>query len=356
MKSMPMPVNRIWSYWKIMNERQRMNIILSVDYEVFMGRNTGTVENTLLIPSQALCDVATRYGIPLVFFVDVGFLLRLREEGRRFPRLMLDHDRVIRHLERIVEGGHELQLHVHPHWEDSCWNGESWSIDTRRYQLHDFDAVEIGEIVRRYTDALRTIAGDDGVFTYRAGGWMIQPFHLIRKALLDSGIYIDSTVFAGGTSGGDVRQFDFSNAPTASHWFFDNDPLLMNPDGEFLEVPIASYQLSPAFFWRFAIAKKLGGAKHRSLGDGCPIRINNADILTKLSRRTNSVVSMDGYKASFLEGAFRRYQLDGKTDFVVMGHPKALSRYSLQKLECFIAGRNASEFVGYEAYRSLLTS
>ena len=331
-----------------------MNIILSVDYEVFFGRNTGTVENTLLEPSQALCDVAARHGVPLVFFVDIGFLLRLREEGQRIPVLMRDHDRVIRQLEQFVSLGHEIQLHVHTHWEDSHWNGESWDIDTRRYRLHDFGDLEINEIIQRYTGALRSVTGDDGVFAFRAGGWVIQPFAQIRKALLDSGVYIDSTVFAGGTSEGDVQQFDFSNAPNASHWFFDNDPLLINPEGEFLEVPIASYRLSPAFYWRFAIAKKLGGSKHRSFGDGCPIRISSTDILKKMSRRTNSVVSMDGYKASFLGDAFRRYELAGKADFVVMGHPKALSRYSLQKLERFIAGRNASEFVGYEAYRSLL--
>jgi len=55
-----------------------MNIVLSTDYEVFFGHSTGTVEKTLLEPSQALCDVAARHGVPLVFFVDIGFLLRLR--------------------------------------------------------------------------------------------------------------------------------------------------------------------------------------------------------------------------------------------------------------------------------------
>jgi len=266
---------------------------------------------------------------------------------------MCDYDRVMRQLEKFVAVGHEIQLHVHTHWEDSHWNGESWDIDTRRYQLHDFGEPEIHEIVQRYTDALRAIAGGDGVFAYRAGGWMIQPFAQIREALLNAGIYIDSTVFVGGTSEDDVHHIDFSDAPSASHWFFDNDPLSINPEGEILEVPIASYHVSPDFYWRFAIAKMFGGPMHWSFGNGVPIRMGHSDLLTKLSQWTNSVVSMDGYKASFLEDALRRYELMGKTDFVVMGHPKALSRYSLQKLERFIAGCNVTEFVGYGAYRSL---
>ena len=80
-----------------------MNIVLSTDYELFFGQSTGTVNSTMLEPSKALCDVAARHGVPLVFFVDIGFLLRLREEARRFPRLMRDHDAVMRQLEQFVE-------------------------------------------------------------------------------------------------------------------------------------------------------------------------------------------------------------------------------------------------------------
>lgn len=335
-------------------DKRPMNIILSADYELFFGVNTGSVANTLLEPSQALCDVAASHGVPLVFFVDIGFLLRLREAGRKFPALMRNHDRIMRQLEQFVAVGHEIQLHIHPHWEDSHWNGESWNIDTRRYQLHDFGEFEISEIVQRYADALRDITGGDGVSAYRAGGWMIQPFLQIREALRDAGIFIDSTIFAGGSSEGDGHFFDFAGAPSASHWFFDNDPLVINPEGDFLEIPIASYRLSPLFYWRFALAKKFGGAMHKSYGNGRAIPMGRAELLRKLTHWTNSVVSMDGYKTSFLEDAFLRYELEGKSDFVVMGHPKALTRYSIQQLEHFIARRKASKFVGYESYHSLL--
>lgn len=339
------------------HDKSTMNIVLSTDYEVFFGKNTGTVDNTLLEPSQALCNIAARHGVPLVFFVDIGFLLRLCEEALRFPYLMRDYDRVMRQLEQFVAAGHELQLHVHPHWEDSSWRGEAWHIDTRRFRLHDFSGHEISGIVQRYTQALRAVAGDDGVFAYRAGGWMIQPFETIKEALHDAGIYIDSTVFSGGTSEGKIKHFDFSGAPSASRWFFDNNPLLNNSDGEFLEIPIANYQVSPTFYWRYAVIKKFGGVKHQAFGKGKPIRMGCSELVRKLSHWTNSEVSMDGYKASFLAAAFRQYELAGKTDFVVIGHPKALTRYSLEQLERFIEGCKANpsnQFVGFSDYRSCL--
>ncbi len=333
-----------------------MKIVLSTDYEVFFGQNTGSVENTLLEPAQALCDIAARHGVPLVFFIDIGFLLRLREEARQVPKLMRDYDRVMRQLEQFVAEGHELQLHIHSHWEDSYWQGDAWHIDTQRYRLHDFSESEIGGIVQRYTEALRAVSGEDGVFAYRAGGWIIQPFEKIKQALRDAGVYIDSTVFPGGASEGGGHYFDFSGAPSASHWFFDDDPLSSNPDGGFLEIPIASYQVPPSFYWRYALTKKFGGAKHQAFGKGKPVPLSRAEKLRKLSHWTNSVVSMDGYKASFLAAAFRQYQLAGKTDFVVIGHPKALTRYSLEQLERFIVSCKANQFVGFGHYRSYFAS
>lgn len=328
-----------------------MRIVLSLDYELFFGRHTGTVEHTLLRPSQALCELAARHGVPLVFFVDVGFLLRLREEGRRSPALMRQHDQVIRQLEQFVSAGHEIQLHAHPHWEDSRWNGESWDIDTRRYRLHDFSKVEVGQILRRYANALRAVTGGDGVFAYRAGGWVIQPFAWIRDGLRDAAICIDSTVFAGGKQVEEARQFDFSAAPAAGRWFFDDDPLVPEPDGEFLEVPITSTRVSPAFYCRRFVATRLRPADHRSYGDGSGMPLSGIDLLSRITRRTSSPASFDGYKASVLVNACRRHEQAGAVDFVVIAHTKLLSRYSLQILEHFILARRRDEFTGYGFYR-----
>ena len=333
-----------------------MNIVLSLDYELFFGSHTGTVERTLLQPSQAIFELAGRHGIPLAFFVDAGFLLRLRKEGHRSPALMHDYDRVMRQLEQLVAAGHEIHLHVHPHWEDSCWNGHSWVIDTRRYRLHDFGVAEMREVATSYADALRAITGGEGVFAYRAGGWVIQPFSRIREAIRAAGIRIDSTVFAGGRSDEASRGFDFSAAPVASHWFFDDDPLVARPDGEFLEVPIASLSVSPDFYWRMAMATRLGSQRHRPIGDGSVMPLSRADLLAKLTRRTVSTVSMDGYKAGLLPEACRRYERAGMADLVVIGHPKMASSYSLQQLERFVLERGAGEFVGYGVYQSLFAN
>ena len=327
-----------------------MRTLITLDYEIFFGPRTGTLSRSLLEPTKALVDVANKHRARCVFFVDAGYILRLREEMRRHRELRGDYDAVCRQVEDLAHDGHEVQLHIHPHWEDSRWTSSGWRMDTSRYALHSFAPHEINDIVSRYTHVLRDIAGPQAAYAYRAGGWVIQPFMKLRRPLAQAGITIDSTVYAGGRSEGAVQPFNFEDAPAKSRWRFDADPLIEVEDGEFLEVPIASQRLHPDFFWRFAMAKKMGGKRHKAFGDGAPIAMEKGDMLRKLFRPTTSVVSIDGYKSSFLKKAADDYRARNLEDFVVIGHPKALSPYSLERLDDFLASGKAGEVSTFAAY------
>lgn len=328
-----------------------MKTLLTFDYEVYFGRRTGTVERCLLEPTEALLDIAERRRAPLAFFVDAGYLLALRREMRHAPALARDHAAVCRQLKRIVRRGHELQLHIHPHWEDARWEEGAWRLDLARYALHAFAPGEIGEIVSRYLAALRDLGGPSAGRAYRAGGWVIQPFDRLRDALRCAGVAIDSTVYPGGHRGGTVQPYDFRAAPARSRWRFESDPLVEDANGAFLEVPIASRRLTPDFFWRLAAARKVGGARHRPFGDGEAIAMDGGDLVARLTAPSTSVVSIDGYKASFLDSAAADYRRRGLEDFVVIGHPKAFTPFSLDRLDQFLARGNAGDLANYATYQ-----
>lgn len=328
-----------------------MNIIVSLDYEIYFGKRSGSIGQSLINPTREIINIAQRNGIVLVFFVDIGYLLRLKQQARQHHGLEADHDIVMRQLDSLVSAGHELQLHVHPHWEDSVWTDDGWKFDMRRYRLHDFSDPEITEIISRYTRALRTIGGDRSAFAFRAGGWCIQPFDRLREPLYNAGVLIDSTVYANGRQDGDGQRYDFTQAPRDSHWRFEHDPLLIDPNGSFLEVPIACYPVTPVFYWKLGIAKKFSKGKHRQMSDGTPLPLSRADLLRKLFLRTASVVSIDGFKASLLPAAFRAYQSRQMSDFVIIGHPKAFTRFSLQIFENFVVSQKMHNFVGFGAYK-----
>ncbi len=329
-----------------------MKISITLDYEIFFGRNLDGVQRTLIEPAQALADVAQRQGVPLVFFVDATWLLRLREEARRHPALQTDHDLVMRQLAGFAAAGHELQLHVHPHWIDSHWDGQAWAFDLRRYRLHDFEADELSAIVADCTALLRDLAGAAPVSAYRAGGWCIQPFDRLRGALAAAGIRIDSTVYPGGLQRGPGPQHDFAAAPDCSRWFFEHDPLVADPRGSFLEVPIASHPMSPLFYWQMAAARLVRQPAQRTFGRGAPIPLGRGDLLRRLAGRTWSVVSIDGLKSRLLDAALKRYRRLGREDFVILGHPKAFTPDSLRDVEAFIAAQRGEAFVGLDHYLS----
>ncbi|WP_205529553.1 polysaccharide deacetylase family protein [Taibaiella koreensis] len=319
-------------------------LFLTLDYELFFGTRTGSVARCLIEPTEALLRITDAHDLKIVFFVDAGYLVALKRQMGDCPALQQDYETVTAHLRALSAGGHDIQLHIHPHWEDSFYDTarQQWDIDISRYKLADFDEVQIDDIVRRYKAELEHISGKE-VFAYRAGGWCIQPFHKLSKAFRKHGIWLDSTVFYNGNADSEAHAFDFKGAPEKTVWQFDQDPVVAQQGGFFTEVPIAAYKVTPLFFARFALAKKKGGAQHKAFGDGRSIAQSRSWIIKKFLGASYSVVSIDGYKSSYLARAYRQWRT-GKDNlnFVIIGHPKAFTPYSLTKFKQFLEAYRAT--------------
>ncbi len=330
-----------------------VKLILGLDYELFFGEKTGSVEHCLIRPIDALLAVLDRYGVRLTLFVDAGFLLRLKREAARHPGLGREYTRISRQLSDLKALGHDVQLHIHPHWEDCAFDGEKWRIDARRYRLQDFSEAEINRIVTAYKAELMEHVGDT-VFAYRAGGWCIQPFERIGPALQAAGVWLDSTLYQNGISRDTLRWFDFSGMPEKSTWRFATDPLVEDDAGTFVEVPISAVTVMPPFFWKMIVQKKLGGAAHRAFGDGAAMQADGGYYLRLLLLSSSSVASIDGAKAALLERAFRQLPAGAAPRiFNVIGHPKSLTPYSLRELDRFLARHRELESITFQDLKSL---
>ena len=313
-----------------------MKTLLTLDYELFFGARTGTPQTSMIGATDRLLSVLDEFQAKAVFFVDASYLLRLREYAHLFPDLKKDHRELVRHIRMLEAQGHQIQLHIHPHWADSYFNGRNWQLNTQRYRLADWRQEEVLQLVSRATDELNRHLLNR-VFVFRAGGWCIQPFGRVRQALLENGVHVDSTVFRGGRCHSSSHCFDFSEAPQLTSWQFDEDPCKRSAKGVFTEVPISSVRVSPAFFWRLALNKLFGSKRlHRSFGDGAPMKNSRADILRMLTQNSFSVVSVDGYKSALLQEAYQIAAREGRGYFVAMGHPKSLSEFSLNNLRSWL--------------------
>lgn len=315
-----------------------MNIILTLDYELFFGDETGSVSKAMVGATEKLLEVLNAYNIKAVFFVDVGFLKQLNHYRSMHSNLEEDYKSICRQLKQLSQEGHDLQLHVHPHWEDSTYENGKWQIYANRYKLSDWPEEKVIDIVTEYKELLEQFTDNTPVFAYRAGGFCIHPFNKIKSALKKNGIWLDSSVFEGGYNKSETHFFDFRDIPTHSYWNFEETPLEEDKNGSFLELPISSYKASPFFYWKLALTRIWGKKKHESLGKGNSLPASKKWLLKKLLFTSYLCASIDGYKSSYLKSAFNKQegQHGSNGTFVILGHPKALSLYSLNELKSFI--------------------
>lgn len=284
----------------------------------------------MLEPTQALFELAEGKDVRYTFFVDVGYFV----QAERVPELAEEVERAKQQVKEMVSRGHDVQLHIHPHWEISTWREGTWHFRTREgYKLSDFPDEQRAAIVRKYKAYLESLIGRK-VEAFRAGGWCIQPFSGLRDVFLEEGIKIDSTVIPGDYLQTDTYAVDFREAPRASIYRFDSD-VLVEEDGPFTEYPIGSLRYSPLFFWRLYVLGRLFPAKHKMVGDGLFLSQGGRKkhVLTSY---TSGHVSSDGYFAGKLEAALDKYENLKFEELVVIGHPKGNTQYSIKKMQAFI--------------------
>lgn len=310
-----------------------MQIHVSFDYELFFGAASGSAQKCLLEPTERLMAMAKQQAVSFIFFVDAGYLYRLKAY-QHIDACQRDYIAVSEQLRRLASARHEIALHIHPHWEDCRFEDGVWKIDTRRYKLADFSEAEIGEIVTKYHKVLQDILGKP-CYSYRAGGWCIQPFEPIGKALSDNGITTDSTVYYKGFHASAAHAYDFRAAPNDAEWRFVADPCKPVSKGAFLEVPVTYDRIPPFFYWQLYWKMRSEPALYRPVGDGRWLA-DRKRVYRHFYTPTHHFACADGYFASRLKGILKRSEREERMRLMILSHPKSMAPYSFEALNEFI--------------------
>jgi len=311
-----------------------MNIYLTFDYELFFGPETGTVEKCMIEPTERLIELAGK-EVKLIFFVDVGFLVAMERFSAQYPELGRVINKVRFQVKRLVDLGHDVQLHIHPHWESAEYSGGKWVINASgSYRLDDFSDEYAGRIFREYKSYLDELTGRPST-AFRAGGWCIQPFNKFRDLFIETGIRVDSSVMPGVKYESEHYRFDFTDLNRQSAYRFDKDVLVEEKDGMFTEFPISTWYYPPTFYWNLYVRGRLAPGRHKMIGDGQFIP-QPGRKKKGLSSGSLNHISCDGYYATMLMKAYREFKQKGEKDLVIIGHPKGMTEYSFHKLGEFI--------------------
>ena len=256
-----------------------MKIFLTFDYELYFGKQTGTALKCMIEPTS---NRTPNYNELYTFFVDVGYLI----QADRYPELLDEVTRVKAQVKEMISLGHDVQLHIHPHWEKAKFSNGKWAMNIKgSYKLSDFNATERMAIVRTYKLYLEQLI-DREVTAFRAGGFCVQPFSALKTVFEELELKIDSSVFHGGHFMTDNYNVDFRTVPLKSKYNFKNDVCKEVTDGPFIEYPISSFRYRPSFYWMLYGLGKLFPSRHKGIGDGQFISQGGSKLLSLVTYKT----------------------------------------------------------------------
>lgn len=328
-----------------------MDIVITFDYELFLGPITGSVDKCLIEPTNAYLDIAEKYNIGYVFFVDVLFLLKAREYIDLYPELKRDYTKVIEQLTFASKSGHNLELHLHPQWYYSTYNVNGWSLDFSHYKLSDCPIQDIREMISKGGQLLYEITG---VWpkAYRAGGYSFYNNIEVANLFKENGIKYDSSVLMLSKSSGQFQTYDYSGIKNFNSYNFDFENSVRTNNGLFVEYPV-SCAFFPHLF--YSLKSKLVTRRNKGLlkvfGDGKGVGYlkketlkENKSFLAKLFKKTLIRASLDFYNACFIFDMYKRVKRKNSQLLLIIGHPKNATLYSFKILEKFIlkVGKNKS--------------
>jgi hypothetical protein len=204
--------------------------------------------------------------IPITLFADIFSILRYKEKD------LLDFpDSAEKQLKDAIRRGHDVQSHVHPHWNFTRIEENNYRVNLDYFLLGNLDTntellyskIQNYLITSRIylNDLLRQVNNNYNCIAFRSGGYGLQPHsNIIIKALIDSGFIIDSSIVPDFIFKSNVNSIDFSIVPKMANYYLDCD--LSTPSAEYkgiFEIPIASckFNRKDHYFYQIVMLVKL---------------------------------------------------------------------------------------------------
>lgn len=234
--------------------KSKKNIILTIDYEVFLGDDTGDMEKVLINPTYQLMDILKINNSKMTVFWDILHYYRIVSLCKVNTELIKHKELIEKQISDIVEDGHDIQLHLHPHWLDAKFENGKWIFDYSRFSLHklsqekDKDNINtiygcVYQMKNLMESFIRPIKKGYKVNAFRAGGYLIDPFFNLKDIFEQLEIKVDSSVCTGLFSLAEEYNYDFRGYPDCSKYNFSNSPSFIDRDGFFTELPIHTIYL-----------------------------------------------------------------------------------------------------------------
>lgn len=329
------------------------HLLLTFDYELYLGKRSGSVQNCILTPTAKLLEVLKQNNFTkAIFFVDTTYLKRLTESTE--PACQTDLQQVKNQLIEILKNGHYIFPHLHPHWRDAVYDSiiNQWRLEsTEHYRLHTISETERDELfsfsIQLITDLMAKANVNYKIDSYRAGGWCLQPFTILKPHFEKYGLINDFSVLRGFKITGKNIFYDFSVTPRQNIYSFSNEVEKMDEHGKFTEVVISTLSISNKnrFFNKF-LHKYMWYTKNRSFGDGFSAVDGETSVIKSIQNMEKETIDKAEMVSIelltyYTKSAYKNYLAEN--DFMhFISHPKMVSKHNLDSLNDFLAYANAN--------------
>lgn len=227
-----------------------LNISLTFDYELFFNDSFASEKEVLIRPADEICKALNECGVKATFFIDVPSVFCYnRLNMKEYPQMVEEQ------IKRMIEMGHDVQLHFHPIWYKSTVVSGKWTFDNSYYRVQQFrkDELNLKEELfqsKTYLEKIcKEVNSDYKCIGFRAGGFCVQPEEGFLDVLYDIGIRVDSSVLMLSSMDTESINYNFKVIPKQLGWTISPNTGVSvkseNRNEMMFEIPVGTYKKFP---------------------------------------------------------------------------------------------------------------
>jgi hypothetical protein len=323
------------------------SLLITFDYELFLGKRSGSVENCLIEPTNQILKVLSKYNQKALFFIDTTYMLRLAEIKSQYQKALSDYNIICQQLIEIAQDGHWLLHHLHPHWLDADYIPEinQWDLSkNHRFVFSSICENEKDKIFNFSNEFLNHIYKEAKVNKqpngFRAGGLFIEPFSEFFPYFKKFNIKNEFSVISNTFRNDNRFSYDFRGSPINRPYSFQNKIGVEDKEGDFMEYPISLMEINGFSKLRNSMIYRINtkNPEFRPFGDGNSFghKAESTDIRKKIK----DIFSMKlPASIEFLNSGNMScyFNFIKKNDyFHLLSHPKLLTPISIKMFDRFL--------------------
>lgn len=315
-------------------------------------------------PTYKLAEILEINDSKMTVFWDILHYYRLIELENDYHEIKNDRKLIDEQISFLISKGHDIQLHLHPHWLDAVYKDDEWKFIYDRFNLHALSEEESAEKIETILGCItiskqlmekvirKHIPGYN-VTTFRAGGYLIEPFLKLKKAFEQNNIFVDSSVLPGMAYDNPVNKYDFRNYPSKNYYRFENEPSQFSKKGKFVELPVTTLSIPIYKNLLFTLIRRLKYPDLESgrMGTGSDESVNEGEnsnmkkIFGLLTKPKQTAFTTDGNFSERFNYMIRKVY----NNSTMILHPKLLNQHTLSLIKKKLA-KNYIKFISINNY------